>query len=77
MSSVVAREGETSFKSRSETMPTSLPASDTIGILRIFFSFITSIARASESDAFRVIGLTVIHFSTRTEAPPTLLERRR
>src|SRR5580765_1890588 len=70
MSSVVAREGETSFKSRSDTIPTSFPASDTIGMRRIFFSFIRPIAREIDSVGFRVNGFGVIHLATRTVAPP-------
>jgi hypothetical protein len=47
-------------------MPTSFPVSETIGMRRIFFSFITSIALMTESEGFRVIGFGVIHLATRT-----------
>src|ERR1022692_1586098 len=65
MSSVVALEGETSFRSRSDTIPTSFPLSFTIGIRRMRFSFMRWMATEIESVGWSVATFGDIHFETR------------
>ena len=67
-SSEVARDGRAPLRSRSETMPTSLPA-ETTGRRRIRFSRISRRALPSDSFLSTVITFGVIHFETNIASP--------